>query len=83
MRKEGIVYKLLKFYGVNSLAFYLIEGFITVIYRVILFRIISIEKAELFITVFFILRLVTSFIVIKIIVKNSVLSFLLGAQKEK
>ena len=83
VRKEGIVYKLLKFYGVNSLAFYLIEGFITVIYRVILFRIISIEKAELFITVFFILRLVTSFIVIKIIVKNSVLSFLLGAQKEK
>ena len=83
VRKEGIVYKLLKFYGVNSLAFYLIEGFITVIYRVILFRIISIEKAELFITVFFILRLVTSFIVIKIIAKNSVLSFLLGAQKEK
>lgn len=81
-RKEGIVYKLLKFYGINSLTFYLIEGFITVIYRVILFKIISIEKAGIFVTVFFILRLITSFIVIKMIAKNSILSFLFGAQKE-
>ena len=83
IKKEGIVYEILKFYGVNSLAVYLIEGFITVIYRVILFKIISIEEEELFVTLFFILRLVTAFIVIKIITKNSILSFLLGAQKEK
>lgn len=83
IKKEGMVYEFLKFYGVNSLAFYLVEGFITVVYRVILFKIIPIEKAELFVTLFFISRLATTFIVIKIITKNSILSFLLGAQKEK
>lgn len=78
------IYKFFKFLGINSLTFYLIEGFITVVYRVILLRIISIEHSYLLVSVFFILRVITAYVVVKlIVVKSSVLSFLLGASVEK
>ena len=78
------IYKFLTFLGINSLTFYLIEGFITVVYRVILLRIIPIEKSYLLVSVFFILRVLTAYIIVKlIIVKSSILSFLLGASVEK
>ena len=78
------IYKFFNFLGINSLTFYLIEGFITVVYRVLLLRIISIEKSYLLVSVFFILRVLTAYIIVKlIIVKSSILSFLLGASIEK
>lgn len=78
------IYKFLTFLGINSLTFYLIEGFITVVYRVILLRIISMEHSYLLVSIFFILRVLTAYIIVKfIIVKNSILSFLLGASVEK
>lgn len=82
IKKGNSIYDILKFIGINSLTFYLIEGFITVIYRIILYKIISIEQGELFVSIFFILRILTAFIAVKVITKNSILSFLLGAEKE-
>lgn len=84
IKESSGLYKILKFLGINSLTFYLIEGFITVVYRVILLRIIPIEKSYLLVSVFFILRVLTAYIIVKlIIVKSSILSFLLGASVEK
>ena len=78
------IYKFFNFLGINSLTFYLIEGFITVVYRVLLLRIISIEHSCLLVSVFFILRVLTAYIIVKfIVVKSSILSFLLGASVEK
>ena len=78
------IYKFFNFLGINSLTFYLIEGFITVVYRVLLLRIISIEHSCLLVSVFFILRVLTAYIIVKfIVVKSSILSFLLGASIEK
>ena len=84
IKKNNISYKFLNFLGINSLTFYLIEGFITVIYRVILLKIIPIEYNNLLVSTFFILRVLTAYVIIKfIIVKSSILSFLLGASAEK
>lgn len=84
IKENSIIYKFFNFLGINSLTFYLIEGFITVVYRVILLRIIPIEKSYLLVSTFFILRVLTAYIIVKfIIVKSSVLSFLLGASVEK
>ena len=84
MREDTNIYKFFNFLGINSLTFYLIEGFITVVYRVILLRIIPIEKSYLLVSVFFILRVLTAYIIVKlIIVKSSILSLLLGASVEK
>lgn len=84
MKEDTIIYRFFNFLGVNSLTFYLIEGFITVVYRVILLRIISIEHSCLLVSVFFILRVLTAYIIVKfIVVKSSILSFLLGASVEK
>lgn len=82
IKEKNFIYNTLKFIGVNSLTFYLIEGFITVFYRVVLIKIIPIEQGELFVSIFFILRILTAFIAVKIITKSSILSFLLGAEKE-
>ena len=83
IKKGNSIYDILKFIGINSLTFYLIEGFITVFYRVVLIKIIPIEQGEIFVSIFFILRILTAFIAVKMITKNSVLSFLLGAEKNK
>ena len=82
IKKGNSIYDILKFIGINSLTFYLIEGFITVFYRVVLIKIIPIEQGEIFVSIFFILRILTAFITVKIITKSSILSFLLGAEKE-
>ena len=82
IKEKSFIYNTLKFIGVNSLTFYLIEGFITVFYRVVLIKIIPIEQGEIFVSIFFVLRILTAFIAIKIITKNSILSFLVGAEKE-
>lgn len=82
IKEKNFIYNILKFIGVNSLTFYLIEGFITVFYRVVLIKIIPIEQGEIFVSIFFVLRILTAFIAIKIITKNSILSFLVGAEKE-
>lgn len=84
IKENSVIYKFFNFLGINSLTFYLIEGFITVVYRVLLLRIISIEHSYLLVSVFFILRVLTAYIIVKfIIVKSSILSFLLGASVEK
>ena len=82
IKEESFVYNILRFIGVNSLTFYLIEGFITVVYRTTLYKTIPIEQGELFVSIFFVLRILTAFIAVKIITKSSILSFLLGAEKE-
>lgn len=84
MKEDTNIYKFFNFLGINSLTFYLIEGFITVVYRVVLLRIIPIEKSYLLVSVFFTLRVFTAYIIVKfIVVKSSILSFLLGASVEK
>ena len=84
LKENSVIYGFFRFLGINSLTFYLIEGFITVVYRVILLRIIPIEKSYLLVSTFFILRVLTAYIIVKfIIVKSSILSFLLGASVEK
>lgn len=84
LKENRASYNFFKFLGINSLTFYLIEGFITVVYRVILLKIIPIEKSYLLVSTFFILRVLTAYIIVKfIIIKSSVLSFLLGASVEK
>ena len=84
IKEDSIIYKFFNFLGINSLTFYLIEGFITVVYRVILLRVIPIEYSYLLVSIFFILRMLTAYIIVKfIVVKSSILSFLLGANVEK
>lgn len=84
IKENSVIYKFFNFLGINSLTFYLIEGFITVVYRIILLKIIPIEHNYLLVSVFFALRVLTSYIIVKfIIVKSSILSFLLGANVEK
>lgn len=84
IEEDTNIYKFFYFLGINSLTFYLIEGFITVVYRVLLLRIISIEHSYLLVSVFFILRVLTAYLIVKfIIVKSLILSFLLGASAEK
>ena len=78
-----MTYNFFKFCGNESLTLYLLEGFITVFYRVFLFKVISLEYSCLTISLFFILRVITGYLVIKyIIIKSSILSFLLGTRKE-
>lgn len=84
IKENSISYNFFRFLGMNSLTFYLIEGFIAVIYRVILLKLISIEHSYLLVSIFFILKLATAYIIVKfIVVKSSILSFLLGASVEK
>ena len=84
IKENSVIYKFFNFLGINSLTFYLIEGFITVVYRVVLLRIIPIECSYLLVSIFFILRVLTAYIIVKfIIVKSTILSFLLGASVEK
>ena len=84
IKENSVIYKFFNFLGINSLTFYLIEGFITVVYRIILLKIIPIEHNYLLVSEFFALRVLTSYIIVKfIIVKSSILSFLLGANVEK
>ena len=84
VKENSKISNFFNFLGINSLTFYLIEGFITVVYRVFLLRIIPIEKSYLLVNTFFILRILTVYIIVKfIIVKSSILSFLLGASVEK
>ena len=83
--KNNRLFKLLKFYGSNSMTIYLIEGFITVVIRAILLKVVGLSKLniEIFILLFFFIRVVIAYMVTKyIITKSSVLSFLLGARKE-
>lgn len=84
IKENSEIYKLLKFFGVNSLTFYLFDGFTAVICRTIILKIIPIERTALCIVLLFISKTLLTFIVIKlIVVKSSVLSFLLGASVEK
>ena len=84
LKENNVIYGFFRFLGINSLTFYLIEGFIMVVYRVILLRIIPIEHSYLLVTVFFTLKVLSAYIIVKfIIVKSSILSFLLGASVEK
>lgn len=82
-KKYRKIIDFLKFIGINSLTFYLIEGFISVVYRTILVRIIPLEYNNILVGSFFLLKVITGYLVIKyIIIKSSILSFLLGARKE-
>lgn len=82
--KKNWLYSFLKFCGINSLTFYLLEVFCGTVYRVILVKIIPLEYNFLLFGSFFILKLITLYIGIKyIICKNKYFSFLLGASYER
>lgn len=83
LKEREKIYRFLKFCGNNSMTIYLIEGFITVIIRVILLKIIPIKNEEFMMTIFFLLRIGIVYVITKfIIIKSSMLCFLLGARKE-
>lgn len=85
MNERNKSYSLLKFYGSNSMSIYLIEGFITVVIRVILLKILKLSEsnAEIIVMSFFFIRIILAYIIVKyIIIRSSILSFLLGARKE-
>lgn len=84
IKEKSIMYKLLTFFGKNSLTFYLLDGFSSVICRFIILKIILIENVFLCISLLFISKTALMYIIIKfIVVKSSILSFLLGANVEK
>lgn len=84
IKDNSEIYNLFKFFGVNSLTFYLFDGFVAVICRTIILKTISIERTALCIVLLFISKTLLMFIAIKfIVVKSSILSFLLGASVEK
>ena len=84
IKENSKIYNLLKFFGVNSLTFYLFDGFAAVICRTIILKTILIERMILCIVLLFISKTLLMFIAIKfIVVKSSILSFLLGASAEK
>ena len=78
------IFNILNFYGVNSIIFYLLEGFITVVTRVILLRIIPLKYLNLFVILFFLIRIIGAYLIIKfIILKNNILLFLFGENINK
>lgn len=84
IKENSKIYNLLKFFGVNSLTFYLFDGFASVICRTIILKTIPIERTTLCIVLLFISKTLLMFIAIRfIVVKSSILSFLLGASVEK
>ena len=84
IKEKNKIYDLVKFFGVNSLTFYLLDGFVAVICRTIILKTIPIERTALCIVLLFISKTLLMFIAIKlIVVKSSILSFLLGASVEK
>lgn len=67
------------FCGKNSLVFYLLEGFVLVIVRSALIRIVPIEQNILFVSLYFILKILIVSIITKYFInKSKILSFLLG-----
>lgn len=77
--KEKNLTNFLVFCGKNSLIFYLMEGFILVIVRSILIKIIPIEHDKLFVSLYFILKILLVSIITKYFInKSKILSFLLG-----
>lgn len=83
IKKETKVYKILKFIGVNSLTFYLLDGFVAVVWRTLIGKFVLIDNVGILVLVLFSVKILSIYIVIKYIVtKNSKLSFLLGARKE-
>lgn len=83
IKKYRKITDLLKFIGINSLAFYLLEGFISVVYRVLLIKIIPLEFNNILVISFFLLKIITAYLLIKyIVIRSSTLSLLLGVRKE-
>ena len=83
IKKYRKITDLLKFIGINSLAFYLLEGFISVVYRVLLIKIIPLEFNNILVISFFLLKIITAYLLIKyIVIRSSILSLLLGVRKE-
>ena len=84
IKEKNKIYDLVKFFGVNSLTFYLLDGFVAVVCRTIILKFISVEKVFFCISLLFIFKTLIIFLIIKfIIIKSSTLSFLLGASVEK
>lgn len=78
--KNGFIYKELEFFGVNSLTFYLLDGFAAVVFRTVLLKIIP-EHTFLCVSLLFLLKTISIYIVIKyIILKSKILCFLFGAK---
>lgn len=75
--------KFLEFCGKNSLIFYLLEPFYSVIWRVFLVKVIDIKYHILIVTLFFILKFVSVTISVIIINKIKILSFLFGSKISK
>lgn len=77
------IYKILEFVGVNSLTFYLLDGFVAVVYRTIIGKFILIDNVGILVFILFTAKILTIYFITKyIITKNSIFSFLLGARKE-
>lgn len=75
------IYKFIKFCGINSLIFYLLDGFVAVVYRNILWKLMPNENIFIIIIIFFLLKLFTiSFGVKFIILKSKILCFLFGTK---
>ena len=72
-----------EYIGRNSLVFYLLEGFIAVILRKVLLMIIPIEKNYILVVSFFLLKVLVGYLIIKILKKSLVFSFLLGTENKK
>ena len=84
IKEKSKIYNLLNFFGLNSLTFYLLDGFIATICRTIILKFISLDKVFICISLLFMIKTLIIFLIIKfIIVKSSILSFLLGASVEK
>ena len=83
LKKNKKIAEFFKFIGTNSLTFYLLEGFIAIIYRVILLKVIPVSANYTLLFSFFFLKVLTAYIGIRyFITKNSVLAFLLGTRKQ-
>lgn len=83
IKKGKEMYKILEFIGINSLTFYLLDGFAAVIWRTFIGKFILIDNVGTLVLILFITKILSIYIIIKyVITKNSIFSFLLGARKE-
>lgn len=78
------LYKILEYIGENSLGFYLLEGFVAVIFRVVLLKFISTNNIYTLIITFFLLKIIIVYIIIKYILsRSSVLALLFGLRTRR
>lgn len=81
LKKTNILFRMFTFIGINSLIFYLLEGFIAVPCRFVALK--TIKNDYILVFIIFITKVLLSSIVIKeIILKNKVLGFIFGRRQD-